>query len=351
MDRGARGFQVGGQIHARVQGAEELGFVAVLDELLEAGLRRPPVGLDAQLLLDLFQQRWAGPLMSSTRGSLANGRQCLLQVEACTWPIAGGHGDAGTVEQLLPLLPHERQTLLLDARRARAAGPGVLSPRPRPAGRASETLCQTMNSTMPTTASAHTARSATMAGRRLPHFQARSQAGVGRARIGSPSTNRRRSSASSAAVANRRAGSFSRHFRQIVSRSMRNARLQLARRDRLLLDDLTDGVDRIAGLERRTTHEQLVENRTQGINVGGRADLPVFSAGLFGRHVTGSAEDGAALRLARVVVDPLGQTKIRDLGNGGPRPMIRGQRATNRFPGSGSWTTGCRPSPGEYSPV
>ena len=58
-----------------------------------------------------------------------------------------------------------------------------------------------------------------MAGRRFPHFQARSQAGVGRAWIGSPSTNRRRSSASSAAVANRRAGSFSRHFRQIVSRS------------------------------------------------------------------------------------------------------------------------------------
>ena len=132
---------------------------------------------------------------------------------------------------------------------------------------------------------------------------------------------------------------------------MRNARLELARRDRLLLDDLADRVDRIARLERRTAHQQLVEDRAQGIDVGGRADLPVLPSRLFRRHVTGRAEDGAALRLAGIVVHPLGQAEIGDLGHGGPRPVIRGQRTTNRLPGSGPWTTGCRAWPGEYSPA
>ena len=42
---------------------------------------------------------------------------------------------------------------------------------------------------------------------------------TGRARIGRPSRNRRRSSASPAADSYRLPGSFSRHFRQTVSRS------------------------------------------------------------------------------------------------------------------------------------
>ena len=109
-------------------------------------------------------------------------------------------------------------------------------------------------------ASGMIARSATTAGRRLPHFQTRSQAGVGLARIGSPSRNRRKSSANSAAVANRRAGSFSRHFKQIVSRSYGTRGSNWARSDRLLLDYLTDRIDLISRLERRSTHEQPVED-------------------------------------------------------------------------------------------
>ena len=107
---------------------------------------------------------------------------------------------------------------------------------------------------------------------------------------------------------------------------MRHARLELARRHRLLLDDLADGVERIARLERRTADQQLVEDRAQRIDVGGRADLAVLASRLFGRHVTGRAQDGAALRLAGIVVHPLGQAEIRDLGHRVPRPVIRGQR-------------------------
>jgi hypothetical protein len=75
---------------------------------------------------------------------------------------------------------------------------------------------------------------------------------------------------------------------------MRNARLQLTRRYWLLLDDLADRVDRIAGLERRTTHQQFVEYRSEGIDVGGRANFPVFLP-LFRRHNGGR---DAALGLA-----------------------------------------------------
>ena len=69
------------------------------------------------------------------------------------------------------------------------------------------------------TAVAAIAMAAATAGRRRAHFQPRSQNGDGRAAIGSPARWRRRSSASASAVAYRRAGAFSRHFRQIVSRS------------------------------------------------------------------------------------------------------------------------------------
>ncbi|MFO0956416.1 MAG: hypothetical protein U0800_02985 [Isosphaeraceae bacterium] len=57
------------------------------------------------------------------------------------------------------------------------------------------------------------------AGRRRTHFASRSQAGTGLAAIGRPSSQLFRSSARSSARGYRRAGSFSRHLRQIVSRS------------------------------------------------------------------------------------------------------------------------------------
>ena len=127
---------------------------------------------------------------------------------------------------------------------------------------------------------------------------------------------------------------------------VRDARLELARRHRLLLDDLADGVDRVAGLERRPAGEQLVEDRAQRVDVGGRADVAGLARGLFRGHVAGGAEDGAALGLPRVVVDALGQAEIGDLGDGGPRPVVGGQRVDRQMPLCGAPTTGRRPGRG-----
>ncbi len=107
---------------------------------------------------------------------------------------------------------------------------------------------------------------------------------------------------------------------------MGHARLQLARRHRFLLDDLADGVDRAAGAEGRPADQQLVQDCPQGINVGGWTNLAILAFGLFGGHVTGSAKNGTALRLGNVLIHALGQAEIRDLGRGGPRPVVQGRR-------------------------
>ena len=59
-------------------------------------------------------------------------------------------------------------------------------------------------------------------GFRRAHFAARSTTPAARTLTGSPAANRRRSAASAPAVGYRSAGSFSRHFRQISSRSRGN---------------------------------------------------------------------------------------------------------------------------------
>src|SRR5262249_53348768 len=60
--------------------------------------------------------------------------------------------------------------------------------------------------------------SAAIAGRRRDHFTARSKVDTGRATIGSPARYRPRSSPNAVALLYRFPGSFSRHFKQIVSR-------------------------------------------------------------------------------------------------------------------------------------
>ena len=64
-----------------------------------------------------------------------------------------------------------------------------------------------------------TAARAARAGLRRTHLEAFSHVGTGRAEIGMPFSQFSRSQARCSAVAYRFAGSFSRHFRQIVSRS------------------------------------------------------------------------------------------------------------------------------------
>ena len=62
---------------------------------------------------------------------------------------------------------------------------------------------------------------------RLHHRTRRSARPTGRASIVSPARYRRKSSASAAALAYRRDGSFCRHFKQIVSRSRLTALFSL----------------------------------------------------------------------------------------------------------------------------
>ena len=135
------------------------------------------------------------------------------------------------------------------------------------------------------------ARSAATAGRRRVHFTTRSLAEIGRARIGRPSRNRCNSSASSRAEPYRRRGSFSRHFKQIVSRSRSTAGFKPPRRHRLVTDNLDHGVHRRGRLERRPARHQGIERRPQRVDVGRRTDLTPLAPGLLRRHVAGRPHD------------------------------------------------------------
>ncbi len=106
---GARRLEVGEEIHAGVQRAQELSLVAQVDIRREALARRPSVGFDAQLFLDRVQERLGGLFHGFQAGLAADGQQRLLQVESCGGPIASGDGDTGAVVELLPLLLQDRQ--------------------------------------------------------------------------------------------------------------------------------------------------------------------------------------------------------------------------------------------------
>ena len=86
-------------------------------------------------------------------------------------------------------------------------------------------------------------------------------------------------------------------------------------RDRVLLDDLLDGIHRRDALEGRTAGEHLVEHRAQGVDIGGRSGQFGITAGLLGRHVAWRSHDLAGVGLAFVSLEPLGQAEIGDLGN------------------------------------
>ena len=80
-----------------------------LAKLLQPGPRRLPVGFDSQLVFDLFQECQRGLFHRVETGSIADRGEGLFQVDPRRRPVAGGDGDAAPVEQLLPLLQHERQ--------------------------------------------------------------------------------------------------------------------------------------------------------------------------------------------------------------------------------------------------
>ena len=168
-------------------------------------------------------------------------------------------------------------------------------------------------------------------GFRRHHRQARSAEPTGRATIGSPARNRRRSSASAAAEPYRFAGSFCRHFSAIVSTSRGSARHQPRRRHRLGRLDLLERLQHRRPPERRAADQQLVQDRPQGVDVGERADLLGLALGLLGGHVAGRAQDRLGRRQARFDVQDLGQAEVGDLGRavGGEQDVARLQVAVD----------------------
>ena len=101
-------------------------------------------------------------------------------------------------------------------------------------------------------------------------FGGRSQAGTGRAEIGRPSSQFCRSAARSSAVPYRLPGSFSRHFRQIVSRSRGIAgRTTRGRGGSPSVDELDQLVASVARNAGRSV-EQLVERQAQRVDVAAR---------------------------------------------------------------------------------
>ena len=116
------------------------------------------------------------------------------------------------------------------------------------------------------------------------------------------------------------AGSFCRHFRQIVSSSRGvfgcNCRGRTGSSDQ----HLHDRVQRGRPLERRPARQALVQDRPQRIDVRRRPDVRDLAAGLLRGHVARRAHDRAGRRQARFV-QLLGQAEVRDLG----RAVLRQQ--------------------------
>ena len=95
----------------------------------------------------------------------------------------------------------------------------------------------------------------------------------------------------------------------------RNPGLQAGRGDRLLLGDLSDGLHHRGAFERRPSGQHLVEDRAQGVDVGGRTDLVNSPPRLLGGHVTGRAQDRAGVSQLAALLNPFGQAEVRDLGD------------------------------------
>ena len=95
----------------------------------------------------------------------------------------------------------------------------------------------------------------------------------------------------------------------------RRARLQEARRRRLLRPHLFERLQDGGGREGRPARQQFVENRPQGVNVGGGADLAGVSEGLLRGHIAGRAQDRPPARLTGIDVELFGQAEVADLGD------------------------------------
>ena len=154
---------------------------------------------------------------------------------------------------------------------------------------------------------------AALTGSRRHHRQSHSARPIRRATIGRSSRNRRRSSARSSAVAYRLRGSFSRHFRQMVSISRGRWRWRRPGGKTSCSAAWLRVDSGRRALERRAAGEHLVEDRAQGVDVGGGRDVGGRAAGLLGGHVARRAHDVAGAGQARLALHQLGQAEVGDL--------------------------------------
>ena len=85
---------------------------------------------------------------------------------------------------------------------------------------------------------------------------------------------------------------------------------ELARRDRVLVDDAVEDLSLRRALERRPRRQAFVKDGAQGVDVGAAVDVPRPAFGLLGRHVAGRALRHAGDGQAWPVAHLLGQAEI-----------------------------------------
>src|SRR5262249_12286067 len=85
-----------------------------------------------------------------------------------------------------------------------------------------------------------------------------------------------------------------------------------ARRHRLRVQHLLQGVQRRGAKEGRAAGQQVVQNRPEAVNVGGGRERAGRQR-LLGGPVAGGADSGARLRHAAVAADALGEAEVRDV--------------------------------------
>ena len=145
-----------------------------------------------------------------------------------------------------------------------------------------------------------------------PTSAARSTFVTGRATVGLPSRYRRRSASSAVAEAYRLAGSFSRHLRQMVSRSRGINALSRRGGTGSSLITWQHRVHRRGRLERRPTGGHAVQCRPQGINIGRRPNLASLPTRLLRRHVTRRPHDLTRAGQTAIAFQRLRQAEVGD---------------------------------------
>ena len=171
---------------------------------------------------------------------------------------------------------------------------------------------QTARATRASVARAANTRKATPVGCRRQERQKRTTRPTGRACVGQPPRNRSRSSPRAAADPYRRAGSFSRHFKQTASRSAETA----GRRRRGGVGGARHHafLNGQPGFPRKgqPAREQLEEDDTQGPDIRLACQGAALAQGLLRRHVQGSTRDLAGPAQGAILGQQPGQAEVGD---------------------------------------